>query len=40
MKTFINCYYCDYYNDETDECDLGYFGENDCEEIEEENEEE
>lgn len=25
------CYYCDFYNEDTDECELGYFNENDCE---------
>ena len=39
MVNSMNCYYCDFYNEDTDKCELGYFNENDCEQWEDESEE-
>ena len=40
MKTCINCYYCNFYIEDTCECELGYFDDSECGEEEEEDEEE
>ena len=40
MKTYINCYYCNLYIEDTCECELGYLDDRGCEEEEEEEEEE
>lgn len=36
MKTYINCYYCNFYIEDTCECELGYFDDSECGEDEEE----
>ena len=35
----VNCYYCDYYDEEQDCCINGYFSDNECSEWESEDEE-
>ena len=35
----VNCYYCDYYDEEQDCCINGYFSDNECSEYESEDEE-
>ena len=40
MKTYNNCYYCNFYIEDTCECELGYFDDSECGEWEEEDEEE
>ena len=40
MKTYINCYYCNFYIEDTCECELGYIDDSECGEGEEEDEEE
>ena len=37
-KMKINCYYCEFYDEDTDDCELGYIDDNDCCETEEEEE--
>ena len=39
MKTYNNCYYCNFYIEDTCECELGYFDDSECGEWEEEDEE-
>ena len=36
MKTYINCYYCNFYIEDTCECELGYLDDSECGEWEEE----
>ena len=36
----IDCYFCKFYLEDTDECELGYFNGDECGENEEEEEEE
>lgn len=36
MKTYINCYYCNFYIEDTCECELGYIDDSECGEEEEE----
>ena len=38
MKNSYNCYFCVFYIEDTDECELGYFNDEDCGEAEEEEE--
>lgn len=41
MGAYINnCYYCNFYIEDTCECELGYFDDSECGEDEEEDEEE
>lgn len=41
MSAYINnCYYCNFYIEDTCECELGYLNDSECGEWEEENEEE
>ena len=35
----VNCYYCDYYDEEQDCCINGYFSDSECSECESEDEE-
>ena len=39
MKTYNNCYYCNFYIEDTCECELGYFDDSECGEWEEEDKE-
>ena len=39
MKTYINCYYCNFYIEDTCECELGYMDDSECGEEEEDEEE-
>ena len=40
MKTYNNCYYCNFYIEDTCECELGYFDDSECGEWEEDEEDE
>lgn len=41
MRAYTNnCYYCNFCNEDTCECELGYLNDSECDEWEEEDEEE